>query len=273
MPTSSAESARPPHHLEVQNLAGGYGGSRIISGVSLGVGRGEITAIVGPNGAGKSTLIKALVGVIPPLEGVVLHDGKDVTNLKTDELARRGVAYVPQARNVFPTLTVEENLKMGGYLLDKKLVGDRIAEVVERFPILSPLMRRSVHKLSGGEQKLVAVGRVMMMRPTVYILDEPTAGLAEHLSKQLLEEHVARIAESGAAVLLVEQKVRAALECASWGYLLVSGSVRMSAHPSEMLTSTVAEMFLGQVATNHPEPRTTTRVHRATAEVTPEVST
>ena len=254
MPTSSAESGRPPHLLEVRDLAGGYGGSRIISGVTLGVGRGEIAAIVGPNGAGKSTLIKALLGVIPAIEGVVLHDGDDVTNLRTDELARRGIAYVPQSRNVFATLNVEENLKMGGYLLNKKDVGDRIAEVLATFPILTPLMRRSVHKLSGGEQKLVAVGRVMMMRPSAYVLDEPTSGLAEQLSKQLLEEHVARIAESGSAVLLVEQKVRAALETSSWGYLLVSGSVKMSAPPQEMLTSSVAEMFLGQTAGDAQDP-------------------
>jgi ABC-type branched-subunit amino acid transport system ATPase component len=253
MPISSAETTRPQHHLEVSNLAAGYGGVRIISGVSLGVGRGEIAAVVGPNGAGKSTLIKALIGVIPALEGVVRHEGEDVTNLRTDELARRGIAYVPQVRNVFGTLNVEENLKMGGYLLKKKDVPERIEEVVATFPILSPLMRRSVHKLSGGEQKLVAVGRVMMMRPSLYVLDEPTAGLSEQLAKQLLEEHVTRIADSGAAVLLVEQKVMAALETSSWGYLLVSGGVHMSASPAEMLSSSVAEMFLGQGTAKAPE--------------------
>lgn len=253
MPTSSAEAGRPPHHLEAKGLAGGYGGSRIISEINLGVGRGEIAAVVGPNGAGKSTLIKALLGVIPAMQGQVIHDGQDVTNLRTDELARRGVAYVPQTRNVFATLSVEENLKMGGYLLKKKEIGGRIEEVVTTFPILAPLMHRHVHKLSGGEQKLVAVGKVMMTRPSVYVLDEPTAGLAVQLSEQLLEEHVARIAASGAAVLLVEQKVLAALEASNWGYLLVSGSVRMSATPAEMLASSVAEMFLGQVADRAPK--------------------
>jgi ABC-type branched-subunit amino acid transport system ATPase component len=248
MPISSADGSRPPHHLEVRDLAAGYGGSRIISGVSLGVGRNEVAAIVGPNGAGKSTLIKALVGVIPPIEGSVLHDGEDVTSLRTDELARRGIAYVPQARNVFPTLSVEENLKMGGYLLPKREVAARIEEVVATFPILAGLIRRHVHKLSGGEQKLVAVARVMMMRPSVYVLDEPTSGLSDKLSKQLLEEHVVRIKNSGAAIFLVEQKAMAALECSNWGYLLVSGVVHMSAAPGDMLGSEIAEMFLGRVA-------------------------
>jgi branched-chain amino acid transport system ATP-binding protein len=248
MPTSSAESGRPPHHLEVQNLAAGYFGSRIVSGVSLGVGKGEVAAIVGPNGAGKSTLMKALVGVIPVMEGSVLHDGDEVTGQRTEQLARRGIAYVPQARNVFSTLSVEENLRMGGYLLKRREVSDRIEEILETFPILKPLIRRHVHKLSGGEQKLVAIGRVMMTRPTVYLLDEPTSGLAEQLARELLEEHVAAIARSGSAVMLVEQKALAALETSHWGYLLVAGEVHMSAEPQEMLASSVAEMFLGQVA-------------------------
>jgi branched-chain amino acid transport system ATP-binding protein len=247
MHTSSAESRRPPHHLEVRDLAAGYDGSRIVSGVSLGVGRGEVAAIVGPNGAGKSTLIKALVGDIPLMAGSVLHDGQEITGRRTDELARRGIAYVPQSRNVFPTLNVEENLKMGGYLLGRREVAERIEEIVEIFPILKPLLHRHVHKLSGGEQKLVAIGRVMMMRPTAYLLDEPTSGLAERLARALLEEHVAGIARAGAAVMLVEQKAMAALQIANWGYLLVSGAVHMSARPAEMLTSSVAEMFLGQV--------------------------
>src|SRR5690349_1874517 len=129
MPISSVEGARPPQHLEVKGLAAGYGGSKVIDRVSLGVGRGEVAAIIGPNGAGKSTLIKALLGVIPALEGSVTLDGVEVTNLRTDELARRGIAYVPQTRNVFGTLTVEENLKMGGYLLDRKEVAGRIDEI------------------------------------------------------------------------------------------------------------------------------------------------
>jgi branched-chain amino acid transport system ATP-binding protein len=268
MPTSSAEAGRPPYHLEVQGLAAGYGGSRIVSDVSLGVGKGEVAAIVGPNGAGKSTLIKALVGVIPAMEGHVLHGGEDVTGQSTDQLARRGIAYVPQTRNVFPTLNVEENLKMGGYLLNRRDVPGRIEEILETFPLLKPLIRRHVHKLSGGEQKLVAIGRVMMVRPTVYLLDEPTSGLSDRLARELLEEHVATIARSGAAVMLIEQKALAALETSGWGYLLVAGQVHMSASPEEMLDSSVAEMFLGQVGeTVNPAPTS-----RAALPVTPEIS-
>lgn len=248
MHTSSADSSRPPHNLEVRGLAAGYDGSRIVSDVSLGVGKSEVTAIVGPNGAGKSTLMKALVGVIPVMEGAVLHDGQEVTGQRTDQLARRGIAYVPQSRNVFPTLSVEENLKMGGYMLARNETAGRIEEILETFPLLKPLLHRHVHKLSGGEQKLVAIGRVMMVRPTVYLLDEPTSGLADRLARELLEQHVAGIARSGAAVMLVEQKALAALDTADWGYLLVAGELQMSATPREMLASSVAEMFLGKVS-------------------------
>lgn len=233
--------------LEMRNIRKAFGGVVALHDASLRLRAGTVHALLGENGAGKSTLIKALVGVIPVMAGSVLHDGQEVTGQRTDELARRGIAYVPQARNVFPTLSVEENLKMGGYLLPRREAAERIEEIVEMFPILGPLLHRHVHKLSGGEQKLVAIGRVMMMRPTAYLLDEPTSGLAERLARQLLEEHVAQIARAGAAVMLVEQKAMAALQIAQWGYLLVSGAVHMSARPPEMLTSSVAEMFLGQV--------------------------
>ena len=249
MPTSSAESSRPPHHLEVRNLAAGYGGAPIISGVSLGVGGHEVVAIVGPNGAGKSTLLKALLGIITVLEGQILLDGKDVSTLSTDEFARRGIGYVPQSKDVFDTLTVEENLKMGGYLLDKKDVGPRIEEITTIFPSIVPLMKRTAHKLSGGERKLVGIAKAMMTKPGVYVLDEPTSNLSVDLAQRVLEEHVKRIVEAGAAVLLVEQKAKAALEISDWAYLLVSGTVRMSAPAAQMLEDeAVAQMFLGQMA-------------------------
>jgi len=142
---------------------------------------------------------------------------------------------------------VQENLRLGGYLLPKNEVQARIDEVVERFSSLAPLLRRSAHKLSGGERKLVAIGRVMMLRPSVYILDEPTSGLSPDLADRVLEEYVVGLASSGAAILLVEQKAKSALAISDWGYLLVAGKLRMSAAASAMLSDTsVAEMFLGQ---------------------------
>jgi branched-chain amino acid transport system ATP-binding protein len=154
---------------------------------------------------------------------------------------------VPQVHDVFDTLSVEENLRIGAYMLNRREASERIATVMARFPTLKPLLRRSAHKLSGGERKLVAIGRVMMLQPDVYVLDEPTSGLSPQLTDQLLQEHVAALAKSGAAILLVEQKAKAALEISDRGYLLVAGRLRMSAAAKEMLAdASVAEMFLGQ---------------------------
>lgn len=248
MPISSADpAAGPSRFLAVADLSAGYGGEPVINGISVSVDRGEVISVVGPNGSGKSTFLKALLGEITVLRGTVTLDGADVTHLSCHTLARLGLGYVPQVDDVFDTLTVEENLRIGGYLLHKHEAGRRIEEVAERFPTLKPLMRRSAHKLSGGERKLVAIARVMMLRPSVYVLDEPTSGLAPQLADRLLQEQVGALASSGAAILLVEQKAQAALEISDRGYLLVAGRLRMTAAASAMLAdASVAEMFLGQ---------------------------
>ena len=248
MPISSADqSMRPPRRLAVLDLAAGYGGSPIISGVSLDVGRGEIVAVIGPNGAGKSTLLKAIVGVIRTMSGSVRLDDRDVTNLRTDELARLGIGYVPQTRDVFDTLTVRENLRMGGYSLESSMRTERMEEVLAVFPSIKPLLERTANKLSGGERKLVAIARVMMTRPSVYVLDEPTANLSVDLAAELLRDHIRRITSAGAAALLVEQKAKAALEVADWAYLMVAGAVSMSVRAAVLLADgSVGEMFLGE---------------------------
>ncbi len=248
MPTSSADlQGRPPVLLEVRNLAAGYGKSPIVSGIDLDVGKAEVVAVVGPNGAGKSTLLKALVGVIKTMEGAVTLDGKAITNLTTDELARRGIGYVPQVKDVFDTLTVQENLRMGGYLLPKAEVDRRSAEIMETFPTLKPLFKRIAHKLSGGERKLVAIAKVMMLAPAVYVLDEPTSNLSVDLAHRLLTEHVVRLAATGAAVLLVEQKAKAALEISDWAYLMVAGAVSLSEPAATLLADeSIAHRFLGK---------------------------
>src|SRR5579885_517656 len=211
MPTWQADGVeRPAAHLLVEDLAAGYGGAPIVSGVSLTVGRGEIVSIIGPNGAGKSTALKAIVGVIAALRGRVTLDGADVTNLRTDQLARRGIGYVPQVDDVFDPLTVAENLEMGGYLLDRAALAARRAEVLDLFPPLAAMLQRGARKLSGGERKMLAMGRVLMLKPSVLVLDEPTAGLSPRLAAELLHDHVRRLAKAGAAVLLVEQRATAA---------------------------------------------------------------
>ena len=257
MPTSSAErTGRPPALLEIRDVAAGYGKAAIVSDANLDVGEGEVVAVVGPNGAGKSTLLKALVGVIPAMSGTIRFKGEPVTNLGTDALARRGIGYVPQSKDVFDTLTVTENLRIGGYMLTKAETDSRVAAILETFPSLKPLLKRTAHKLSGGERKLVAIARVMMIRPSLYVLDEPTSNLSVDLADDLLTDHVPRIAATGAAVLLVEQKAKAALEVSQWAYLMVAGAVSMSVPASEMLADeSIAHRFLGKVDAGVPGTR------------------
>ena len=246
----SAVTARAETVLEVDNLSAGYGGPPIVSDLSLTVGRGEIVTIVGPNGAGKSTLVKAVIGELQS-KGRVSLAGEDVTNIPTELLVRRGIGYVPQRGDVFGLLTVRENLEMGAYLLAKKEVARRIEESLSYFPKLAALAHRRtvVNKLSGGERKMLAFARALMMRPNVLILDEPTAGLAVQVARHLLRDHVPALASRGASVLLSEQRASDALEISNWGYVLVQGKVRISAPAAEILDrKDIGEIFLGKVA-------------------------
>jgi branched-chain amino acid transport system ATP-binding protein len=245
MPTSSAD--RPAPVLEVRSLVAGYGGAPIVHGVDVSVGIGEVATIVGPNGAGKSTLLKAISGQIEVLEGSVTLDGDDVTGLRGDRLARRGIGYVPQVNDVFRALTVQENLEMGGYLLARKETGTRVDEVLDTFPALAKMRTRTASKLSGGERKMLAIGRVLMLRPRVIFLDEPTANLAPALARAVLEEQVQTLAEAGSAVLLVEQRASEALTVGNWGYVLVAGVVSVSGPTADLLArNDIGELFLGR---------------------------
>ena len=250
MPTWQAEDAvRPPAHLIVEGVAAGYGGAPIVSDVSLSVGRGEIVSILGPNGAGKSTLLKALVGMLRMPAGTVRLDGAEITNLGTPDLVRRGIGYVPQVNDVFDALTVAENLEMGGYLLDRATLAARREAVLTMLPVLRDLLGRMAGKLSGGERKMLAVGRVLMLRPSLLILDEPTANLSPQYASMLLQDHVRRLATDGMAVLLVEQKAMAALAISHWAYILVAGTVRLAGPAPDLLARPdIGEIFLGRVA-------------------------
>jgi len=232
--------------LVVDRVTTGYGGAAVVRGVSLRVDAGEVVAIIGPNGAGKSTLLKGLVGILRITEGRVLLEEQEVTNCSPEELARRGVGYVPQVGDVFEPLTVAENLEMGGYLLEPRLIRQRMRVVCEVFPSLASMLRRRADKLSGGERKMLAIGRVMMLDPRVMILDEPTANLAPRLADALLRDQVRRLADLGKAVLLVEQRARAALEVANWACVMVSGAVRLEGRPADLLgRRDFEELFLG----------------------------
>ena len=248
---AAAIAARPAPSLRAEGIIAGYGGVPVVRNVSIAVGPGEIVAIIGPNGAGKSTLLKSLVGILRVTGGKVFVGNDDVTNHPPEELARRGVGYVPQVNDIFEPLTVVENLDMGGYLLKRDQIKRRIEEVTAVFPQLAPMLKRRADKLSGGERKMLAIARVLMLDPKVLILDEPTANLSPKLADTLLRDHIRRLADLGKAVLLVEQRARAAMEVAIWTTVLVSGSTKLEGRPGELLGRQDFEgLFLG-AATRH----------------------
>lgn len=237
---------RPAPSLRAEGITAGYGTVPVIRDVSISVGPGEVVAVIGPNGAGKSTLLKSLVGILRLIGGRILLGADDVTGHPPEDLAKRGIGYVPQVQDIFEPLTVKENLEMGGYLLKDSALPARIKEVCEVFPALAPMMRRRADKLSGGERKMLAIGRVLMLDPRVLILDEPTANLAPALADRLLRENVRSLADAGKAVLLVEQRARAALEIANWTVVLVSGVTRLEGRPRDLLERSDFEaLFLG----------------------------
>jgi branched-chain amino acid transport system ATP-binding protein len=252
MPTSmvNAQTGRT-EFLSVRGMTAGYGAAPIIHDVTLGVVKGEVTCVIGPNGAGKSTLLKTLTGRLTPVAGQVLLDGEDVTSASGDELARAGLGYVPQTKDVFNPLTARENLELGGYLLPKARVDQRIDEVLAIFPTLQPLLKRTARLLSGGERKLLAIARCLMLEPKVMVLDEPTANLSPGLARAILHEHVAALARAGTSILLVEQKAIDAMQIAQWCYVLVAGRVEISSRPEPLLARPdFGEMFLGRRTTS-----------------------
>jgi ABC-type branched-subunit amino acid transport system ATPase component len=232
--------------LLATGVTAGYGGDPVIRGITVRADPGDVVSLVGANGSGKSTLLKSLVGVVRVSAGTVSVGGTDVTNRAPEEIARAGVGYVPQVDDVFAPLTVKENLEMGGYLLRPRDVRDRISRVVAVFPRLGSMLTRPAGKLSGGERKMLAMGRVLMLEPAVFLLDEPTANLAPAIARSLLEEHVRRLAQGGAAVLIVEQRARAVLAISDHTYVLAGGEVRMEGTPAELAASPAfVESFLG----------------------------
>jgi ABC-type branched-subunit amino acid transport system ATPase component len=240
---SSAETPA----LEVRDLVAGYGDYPVVDGVSLTVPHGKVVAVAGPNGAGKSTLLKAMLGLVRILSGRVLLEGVDVTGAPLERLARLGVGYVPQLDDVFDSLKVIENLEMGGYLCDRAERQRRIEQVLEIFPVLRGKLHRYAETLSGGERKMTAIARVLMLDPKVLVLDEPTASLSPEMSRVVLEEQVRPLSRLGKSVLLVEQKAVAALEVADWACLLVRGKVEVSAPAAEVLADpNMREIFLGR---------------------------
>ncbi len=231
--------------LVVEKLTAGYGGAPIIQDVDFRAKRGEITAIVGPNGAGKSTFLKVVVGVLRPQSGKVMLHGKDVTAMPAQRLVREGLSYIPQVANVFPSLTVKENLEMGGYALRRGLA-EKIDQVTEMFPDLRPAFKRPARTLSGGQRTMLAIARALMLDPSVLILDEPTAGLAPKFVDAVWSR-VNAIRSLKVAIVIVEQNTRRTLTHADWAHVMVLGKNRLSGTGKELLNDPeVVDLYIGK---------------------------
>jgi ABC-type branched-subunit amino acid transport system ATPase component len=230
--------------LKVRNLDAGYGDLQILTDVALDVRDGEYITVVGPNGAGKSTVMKSVFGLTTHIGGYVYFDDTDITDKVPEEIITEGVGYVPQNDNVFPSLTVEENLEMGAYILDE-VPTDAMEAVYDRFPILRDRSNQKAGNLSGGQQQMVAMGRSLMLEPDLLLLDEPSAGLAPDLVDDMFDR-IDRINDDGTAVLMVEQNAKEALRRCDRGYVLVNGENRYEDEGTTLLNDqTVRQDFLG----------------------------
>jgi branched-chain amino acid transport system ATP-binding protein len=231
--------------LDVTDLVTGYGDAEIVHGVDLEVHPEEMVCIIGPNGAGKSTLMRAIFGLIDCWEGQVVIAGVEVTDYRPDEITRVGASYVPQRNNIFPSLTVRENLEMGAYV-DEEVTESDYRAVYERFPILEERRDQKVGTMSGGQQQMVAMGAGLIIDPDILLVDEPSAGLAPDLVEEMFER-IQRIKEQGTAVLMVEQNARQALRYSDRGYVLDQGENRFVGTGEELLESDeIRELYLGK---------------------------
>lgn len=230
--------------LEAKDVVSGYGKVEILHEVSVHVKEEEMVSIIGPNGSGKSTLMKTIFGLLNAWEGEVNFEGRDITKIKPNDIVRKGLCYVPQEGNIFPTLTVEENLDMGAFIRTDDYSGE-LQNVYELFPALTDKKDQQVGDLSGGQQQMVAMGSALMLNPSVLLLDEPTAGLAPNLAQMILEK-IEDINKTGVAILIVEQNAREALKLSNRGYVLAMGENKFTGKSEDLLDNEeVAKLYLG----------------------------
>ena len=230
--------------LQVNEVVSGYGETEILHGVSIAIEEGQIVTIIGPNGSGKSTLLKTIFGLVQSKEGQVFFNGEDITSATPEVIVRKGICYVPQSSNIFPSLTIHENLEMGAFIR----TGDfrsRLQEMYELFPDLIERRNDRAGTLSGGQRQTLAIARALMLDPIMLLLDEPSAGLAPNLVVSVMEK-ILGIKDTGVAILLVEQNAREALKLSSWGYILASGQNQLEDRGDNLLKNPeVARLYLG----------------------------
>ena len=243
---SASGAPRPtPDLLQVDGVVSGYGEMEILHGVSVRVARGEVVAIIGPNGSGKSTLLKTVFGLLRAKQGRILFNGQDITGLAPHQVVRLGLCYVPQADNTFLSLTVQENLEMGGFLR-RDGVRQRIEELLDLFPDLRRFRHTRVNRLSGGQRQMAAIARALMLDPQMLLLDEPSAGLSPRFVEAIFQR-VAEINRQGVTILLVEQNARKALEVSQRGYVLASGENRYEGESRSLLENEeIGRLYLGR---------------------------
>jgi ABC-type branched-subunit amino acid transport system ATPase component len=230
--------------LDVRHINSGYGEMTILRDISMRVDAGEVVTLIGPNGAGKSTLLKTIFGLLMPTEGRIRFEDTDITGFKPPTLVRRGMSYVPQVDNVFPSLTVQENLEMGAFVRSDGFA-ERLEEMYTFFPTLRLKRKQRVGGLSGGERQMVAMGRALMLDPRLLLLDEPSAGLSPRLVGMVFEK-MAEINHAGVALLIVEQNARQALRLSHRGYVLASGQVRLEGRGDQLLSDAeVGRLYFG----------------------------
>ena len=230
--------------FSANKLTGGYGGVNIIEDCSFNVNQGEIVSILGPNGAGKSTAMKAMLGILNLNEGNIFFDGHDITKLKTQDRIKLGISFVPQIKNIFTELTVQENLEMGAFLSESN-IDSKVEEMFSLFPIIKEKKDQIAGELSGGQRQQVAIGRALMTDPKVLMLDEPTAGVSPVIMDELFQ-HIINIKKQNIAILMVEQNARQALEISDRGYILVSGKNAYEGKGKYLLNdSEIKKAFLG----------------------------
>jgi neutral amino acid transport system ATP-binding protein len=234
--------------LEIKNLTAGYGkGPNIIKSVNVKVNDGEVVTIIGPNGAGKSTILKSIFGITNIREGEIIFFGEKLGDIKTEHIIRKGICYVPQGRSVFQSMTVEENLEMGAYIIkDKKEIERHKQKIFSQFPELYERRKETTRKLSGGQQQMVSIGRALMVQPKLLLLDEPSIGLSPQITESLFQK-CTEIATTGTSILMVEQNANLALEYTDRGYVLELGENRLEGKGKELLKNEeVGKLYLGK---------------------------